>query len=274
MKKPRAVVARGKGHDPKNQAAPSTAATTNPQEPGLRFHPLANIFPLTEGADFDDLVADFRAHGLRHAIVLHEGMILDGRNRYRACFAAGMSIEDMTPEERPGYFQKFFGDDPVAFVISANLHRRHLTAEQKREIIAKVIAATPAKSDRAVGKIAKADGKTVASVRREMEGRAEVPHVEKRIDAKGREQPARKRREVHKLTARDGLPSAEEIATADDDKLTEIFSAQSIIERLREQLRAAEIKIAGLESENEELRAERDRLRAENEGLRRAAVPS
>jgi hypothetical protein len=82
--------------------------------------------------------------------------------------------------------------DAIAYVVSRNIYRRHLTAEQKRELIANLLKATPEKSDRQIAKTVKVDHKTVASVRAEKEGRGEIPHVAKRQDAKGRQQPARK----------------------------------------------------------------------------------
>jgi ParB-like chromosome segregation protein Spo0J len=45
----------------------------------LEFHPVANIFPLVEGQDFTELVADIKAHGLREPIVVYEDRVLDGR---------------------------------------------------------------------------------------------------------------------------------------------------------------------------------------------------
>jgi N6-adenosine-specific RNA methylase IME4 len=94
----------------------------------LKFHPLADIFPLIEGAEFDELIADIKANGLLEPIVVYEEMILDGRNRYRACLAAGVE-PTLTP---------FRGDDPVAFVISANLRRRHLDESQRAMVAAKL----------------------------------------------------------------------------------------------------------------------------------------
>jgi N6-adenosine-specific RNA methylase IME4 len=95
----------------------------------LPFHPLANIFPLIEGAEFHELVADVKANGLRDSITVHDGLVLDGRNRQRACDAAEV---DCIYEPLP------FDVDPLAFVISKNLKRRHLNESQRAFVAAKL----------------------------------------------------------------------------------------------------------------------------------------
>jgi N6-adenosine-specific RNA methylase IME4/ParB-like chromosome segregation protein Spo0J len=94
----------------------------------LEFHALATLFPLLNGEDFDELVADIRTQGLREPIVMFEGKVLDGRNRYRACVEAGV-------EPTLTVYQ---GDDPVAYVISLNLRRRHLDESQRAMVAAKL----------------------------------------------------------------------------------------------------------------------------------------
>jgi ParB-like nuclease family protein len=154
----------------------------------LKFHPLAGIFPLMEGAEFDELVADIKAHGLREPIVLYEGLILDGRNRYRACIKAGVE-----PSFAPSAW-RLPNDDPAGYVISANIRRRHLTAEQKRDLIAKLLKARPEKSNRQIGKQIGASHHTVKEVRTEMEGTGQIAQLQKTVgaDGKARTQPAKK----------------------------------------------------------------------------------
>ena len=103
----------------------------------LAFHAIADIFPLMDGQPLADLTEDIRQHGLREPIWLYEGKILDGRNRYRACQAAG--VEPV--------FADYQDDDPVGFVVSLNLHRRHLN-EPQREMAAGRIATAKRGGDR------------------------------------------------------------------------------------------------------------------------------
>ena len=89
----------------------------------FEFHPLATLLPLLDTAGFDELVADIRAHGLREPIVMFDGKVLTDRNRYRACVEAGVEPT----------FAVYPGDDPVAYVISFNLRRRHLDESQRQQ---------------------------------------------------------------------------------------------------------------------------------------------
>ena len=94
-------------------------------------HPFAKLFPLMEGDEYAGLVEDIRLNGLRDAIwVDQHGRILDGRNRMRACMEAGVPCKRQT----------FEGDDAaiLRFVISRNLHRRHLDASQRALIAAEL----------------------------------------------------------------------------------------------------------------------------------------
>ena len=92
----------------------------------MMAHPAADLFPLIDGTEFQELVADISAHGVGEPVVLYEGKILDGRNRYRAANVAGVKCPTRV----------YDGDDPVGFVVSANLRRRHLNASQRAMIAA------------------------------------------------------------------------------------------------------------------------------------------
>ena len=94
----------------------------------LAFHPLANVFPLLEGEPFDALVVDIKASGLCEPIWLYQGQILDGRNRYRACQELGLDCAT----------RDYLGNDPLGFVLSMNLQRRHLDESQRAMIAARL----------------------------------------------------------------------------------------------------------------------------------------
>lgn len=100
----------------------------------LEFHPFANLFPLIEGADFDNLVEDVRARGVHDPIDLWQGKILDGRNRYRAAQAAGVEIG---PQNLRHFRPELYGD-PLDYVLSKNLKRRHLDDRQRASIAGKI----------------------------------------------------------------------------------------------------------------------------------------
>ncbi len=146
----------------------------------MNFHPIASVFPLLQGDDLEALADDIRQHGQLEDIVLYEGQVLDGRNRWTACTLAGK-----TPRTR-----EFTGTrmEALTFVWSENMKRRHLTpsqaavAEIKREKLHAEYAAevekmkAEAKAKQAHGKTA--PGKTLSQTF----GQALDPH-ERRTDA-------------------------------------------------------------------------------------------
>lgn len=150
---------------------------------GFRIHPAADAFPLIEGPEYAQLVDDIRRNGLHEPIWAtyqaptldecddyqrvpedhwqdhpcndhdrvacddcHQWLeeedvdsILDGRNRLRACESAGIKPR----------FRRYEGDDPVGFVVSMNIHRRHLD-ESQRGMIAARLAKLPKGSNQHV----------------------------------------------------------------------------------------------------------------------------
>ena len=89
----------------------------------LQNHPISNIFPAMNSDDYARLVESIRINGLLEPIWLFDDQILDGRHRYRACNETGTKPK----------FQIFTGSEEaaMAFSLSRNLERRHLTTEQK-----------------------------------------------------------------------------------------------------------------------------------------------
>lgn len=93
------------------------------------IHPVAALFPLIEGEAFAALVADIKANGLLDPIEYQGNTIIDGRNRLRACEAAGVV---------PQYHELPKTIDPVTYILQRNIHRRHLTTAQRAAIAAEL----------------------------------------------------------------------------------------------------------------------------------------
>lgn len=77
------------------------------------------------GDEYESLKADIAANGQREPIYTCDGQIIDGRNRYRACSELGIA---------PVMREWNGAGSLVAFVVSLNLHRRHLTPSQRAAV--------------------------------------------------------------------------------------------------------------------------------------------
>ncbi len=84
-------------------------------------HPIADWFPMMARQEFNNLCKDIERNGLVDPIVLLDGKILDGRNRYGACLKVKCEPT----------FKEFAGTDPAAYVLSKNAHRRMMHAGQR-----------------------------------------------------------------------------------------------------------------------------------------------
>ncbi len=184
----------------------------------VTIHPAAELFPLMSDAELLELGEDIKQNGLTSpiAIMVENGnaVLVDGRNRLDAIervvglrvyfelwdrwqlstyeLINGEWVTSTILDQRIRATLTVIDGDPVKYIASVNIHRRHLTAETKRELIAKLLKEHPERSDRATADLVQVDGKTVAAVRRELEDVRSIPHVEKRVDTKGRKQPASK----------------------------------------------------------------------------------
>ncbi|MDO9167569.1 MAG: hypothetical protein Q7U18_00515 [Methylobacter sp.] len=91
----------------------------------IELHPLCTYFPRMSDAEFISLKENIQINGQTHPIYTLDGMILDGGNRYRALCELGIAPVII----------EYTGSNPTQFILSSNLHRRHLTQGQSAAIV-------------------------------------------------------------------------------------------------------------------------------------------
>ena len=107
----------------------------------MKVHPAATLMPKLSTSAFVQLKDDIERHGLREPIWMKNGKI-DGRHRWRACQELGIKCDT----------KEFAGDDVEAFVMSANLHRRHLTKRAGTVRLSRGSQKRPSRTDRDIGR--------------------------------------------------------------------------------------------------------------------------
>lgn len=145
-------------------------------------HPACDLLPRMNEAELVALGADIREHGQLELITfcdVPQGapggttavQLADGRNRLDAMEAAGITLVASNGDflwAKVRWCKLPKDADPVAYIISKNIHRRHLSLEQRRELAGKLLRAAPEKSDRSVAEMVKVDHKTVGAERKRL----------------------------------------------------------------------------------------------------------
>ena len=128
----------------------------------IAVHPAADLFPMMADGEIDELAKDIEENTLRSPLSIWRSLsgatwqLLDGRNRVAAM--ARLPDGDEMIKGAIGFANQCGAHvDPWAFVISANIRRRHLSPEQKRELIANVLRADPSRSNRSIATLTRAD---------------------------------------------------------------------------------------------------------------------
>lgn len=144
--------------------------TRNQAEAELKaiVHPVADLFPLMDDEQLNELAESIKRHDQKEPVVFYGDKLIDGRNRWLACRMLGIKprVCEMTVSE---------DFDLLSFVLTQNLHRRHLTEAQRAMVGArmkKMFAPAAKERQREHGKTAPGKAKTVDANLHQVNGRA------------------------------------------------------------------------------------------------------
>jgi DNA-binding Lrp family transcriptional regulator len=222
----------------------------------LPVHPAANLFPMMPEAELKAQGEDIKNQGLRDRIDVlgtpkpervtgpmmmsidpahFDYQLLDGRNRLDAMELAGIEVAVF---QGNGWLNtKLFnviiaGDiDPFDYVISKNVRRRHLTNEQKLELVDRVLKLKPDRSNRQIAELTKTSHPTVAKRRAKLEAAGDVETVTTSTDTRGRKQPTRKPRCTAQQCSAERVDRAKIAIEAINDVLTQKEKAAVVLSR-------------------------------------------
>jgi hypothetical protein len=189
----------------------------------LPLHPACEIIPAYDDAKLIALGRNIKtAGGTTHPItvLVEEGgrqALLDGRSRLDALCAVGIKFEIKIVDghvviDAPDYIIPAPTEipasavNPYAFVLSANLHRRHLEAAAKRAIVKKAITAQPNLSDRAIAAMTGVSKDMVSGLRAQLSNGGSAISGE-RLEATGRRARGRKPKPVAEVVAASTPPT-------------------------------------------------------------------
>ena len=92
-------------------------------------HPLADVFPMCTDEEFQEICKDVEKNGFQQPVkITTKNLLIDGRNRIEIAHAV---------EIEPSIEYKDV-KDVLGYIMSENLHRRHLTPGQKAMIAEKI----------------------------------------------------------------------------------------------------------------------------------------
>jgi hypothetical protein len=175
------------------------AVSPRPWRRYLTIHPAANEMPDLDQGERLKLRGDLKAHGLREPVVMVRiaggpEQLLDGRNRLDLLEENGEEVIDADGKLRVEHrvVDLADNDEALAYVISLNIHRRHIKLETRQKLIKRLLLSNPQMSDRKIAEKTNSDHKTVGKKRKEAEQRGEIPTFNTVIGRDNHKQPRKK----------------------------------------------------------------------------------
>jgi len=181
----------------------------------MKTHPVAQLFPMLSSSELQEMADSIKKEGLLNPCVRQNDTLLDGRNRIAACKLAGVEP----------HYTEYTGDSPVAFIIGANLARRHLEKGQK---IALAIEIEPHFAE-------EAKKRQLSTLKQG--AKPDVENVPQREQARSRDQAAKSVGISGKLVS-----AAKAIKAADPERFEKVKQGKLSVAKAKKEIKAEQDK--------------------------------